>query len=246
MQGPSYLALVGFHLRELGRYPRTLSRLLRRPTRIRLRGVWLELGDEVSESSRQLLYSERYERGESRCVILALAREDVVLEVGAGIGYLSALCALRLGSEKVHTYEANPKLIPVIARNHRLNGVTPCVFNAMLAGQTGTTRFFPAENFFSSTGVVTDSALPGIDVPTLSVREEFARIRPTFVLMDIEGGESSLVPLIDWTGVRKLAIELHPHLLGAAGMKQVLSQLESAGFSEHRFLSSHRKRFFFK
>ncbi len=246
MQGRSSLALVGFHLRELGRYPRFLSRLILRPTRMRLRGVWLDLGAEMSKAARRLLYSERYERGESRCVILTLTPDDVVLEVGSGIGYLSALCALRLGSGRVHTYEANPDLIPVIVRNHSLNGVSPSVSNAMLADQTGVTRFFPAENFFSSTGVETSSAPPGIQVATLSVREELARIRPTFVLMDIEGGESSLVPLIDWTGVRKLAIELHPHLLGEAGVNRVLGQLASAGFREHRMLSSHRKRFFSK
>ena len=64
--------------------------------------------------------------------------------------------------------------------------------------------------------------------------------------MDIEGGEGDLVPLIDWSGVRKLAIELHPELLGAAGMKAILATLAAAGFEESRLLSGKRKRYFYK
>ena len=176
--------------------------------------------------------------------MLNLSDDDVVLEVGSGLGYLSALCALRLGSQNVRTYEANPELIAVIARNHALNGVAPEVVNAMLSEVAGTTRFFPSENFFSSSGLAEGSGSRSIQVPTLSARDEFRDFRPTFVLMDIEGGEALLVPHIDWTGVNKLAIELHPDVLSARAIDDVLNHLRDAGLREHPLLSSHRKRFF--
>jgi FkbM family methyltransferase len=250
MQRVSLLSFLGAHLRDLGRYPRFLFRLLTRPERVRLRGAEIELGERTSKALRRLLYSERYERGESRCVVLNLSPDDVVLEVGAGIGYLSTLCALRLGSERVHTYEADPSLIAVIRRQHALNHVAPQVHNAMLAEGSGTASFFVSANFFSSSATAPHAAeqagTPRLEVPTLDARVEFARIRPTFVLMDIEGGEAALVPIVDWSSVRKLAIELHPHILGASGMKAVLEQLQAAGFHESRLLSSNRKRFFYK
>ena len=237
------LPLLASHLGDLGRYPRYLWR---RPDRVRLRGVTFELDAETSPTLRRLLYSERYERSESRCAAVALSADDVVLEVGSGLGYLSTICALRLGSERVHTYEADPALIPGIRRHHARNGVAPAVHNAMLAGSTGSAPFFVAEHFFSSSASAPHPETPGLEVPTLDVRAEFARLRPTFVLMDIEGGEGDLVPLIDWSGVRKLAIELHPELLGPEGMKAILATLATAGFRESALLSGKRKRYFSK
>ena len=111
------LRLLASHVGDFGRYPRFLWRLWRRPDRVRLRGVTFELDASTSPTLRRLLYSERYERSESRCAAVALAPDDVVLEVGAGLGYLSTICALRLGSERVHTYEADPALIPRIRRH---------------------------------------------------------------------------------------------------------------------------------
>ena len=104
---------------------------------------------ETSPTLRRILYSERYERSESRCAVVALSPDDVVLEVGSGLGYLSTICALRLGSERVHTYEADPGLIPRIRRHHALNGVAPEVHNAMLAGSTGSASFFVAAWFLA-------------------------------------------------------------------------------------------------
>lgn len=240
------LPLLASHLGDLGRYPRYLWRLWRRPDRVRLRGVTFELDAGTSPTLRRLLYSERYERSESRCAAVALSADDVVLEVGAGLGYLSTICALRLGSGRVHTYEADPGLIPAIRRHHALNGVAPQVHNAMLAASSGSAPFFVAAHFFASSATAPHPETPGLEVPTLDVRAEFARLRPTFVLMDIEGGEGDLVPLIDWSDVKKLAIELHPELLGPEGMRSLLATLAAAGFKESRLLSGKRKRYFYK
>ncbi len=240
------LPLLASHVGDLGRYPRYLWRLWRRPDRVRLRGVTFEIDAETSPTLRRLLYAERYERSESRCAVVALSPGDVALEVGSGLGYLSTICALKLGSERVHTYEADPSLIPAIRRHHARNGVAPQVHNAMLAERTGSAPFFVAAHFFSSSATAPHPETPGLEVPTLDVRAEFARIRPTFVLMDIEGGEGELVPLIDWSGVEKLAIELHPELLGPEGMRAILATLANVGFAESRLLSGKRKRFFYK
>ena len=78
--------LLASHAGDLGRYPRYLWRLWRRPDRVRLRGVTFEIDAETSPTLRRLLYSERYERSESRCAVVALSPDDVVLEVGSGLG----------------------------------------------------------------------------------------------------------------------------------------------------------------
>lgn len=241
----SLFSLLTFHLRELSRYPRYLWRCLFQPSVISIAGLRVGVGPETTAATRKLLYSERYERGERRCVSLALEQGDVVLEVGAGIGFLSALCARQIGSARVHAYEANPELMGVIRRTHRLNEVEPTVVCAALGEQDGRARFYVSPEFFSSSsepeGV---DHVRSIEVEVRDVNEVMSRLRPTFLIIDIEGGERELVPLIEWASVRKLAIELHPKQLGEDGVRDIVGQLARAGFRQHRLLSSRRKRFF--
>jgi FkbM family methyltransferase len=231
-------------LRALAAKPLAAWRGIRKPAQTRLHGVLLDTGPEVPAATRRLIYSGGYESGEARTVIGHLAPEDVVVELGAGNGFLSTLCALRIGSERVFTYEANPDLLPVIERTHAANGVRPTVTWAFLGEGEGQGEFHVAPNYLSSSlGGHLDEARP-VSVPRLDVRSEFARRRPTFVIMDIEGGELDLVPRIDWSPIAKLAIELHPRILGESGMRTVLEALRAAGFREDRWISTTRKRYF--
>lgn len=240
-------SLLSFHLRELLRYPRYAWRIIAKPKVVNVGGVLFSLDPGASKSLRHLVYSERYERGERRCVMAALEVDDKVLEIGTGAGYLSALCAKKVGSERVVGVEANPELFALIRRNHELNGVAPEIIHGMLGSEDGVATFYIDGEFVSSSAApVAGRSRKAIDVPVLSVAKVVGRVDPTFVLMDIEGGEAELVPEIDWARVRKLAIELHPQSLGPDGMATVLEHLRSVGFRQSRALSSNRKRFFYK
>ena len=59
-------ARVRWSWNALARHPRHAWRLLTRPSRVRLHGVWLALGDDATPAFRRALYAERYERGEAR------------------------------------------------------------------------------------------------------------------------------------------------------------------------------------
>src|SRR2546425_11253511 len=63
----------------------------------------------------------RYEQDEFRLIEQVLSPGDVVLEVGAGLGLVSAYCAKRLGSSRVFAYEANPDLEACIRETYSLN-----------------------------------------------------------------------------------------------------------------------------
>jgi len=231
-------------LSDLTRYPRYAWRLLVRPRRIRLHGVRLALDEETPRNVRRLLYSERYERGEARCIAAGLERDDRVLEIGAGQGFISTLCARRIGSDRVVSIEANPALLPAIRRTYELNAVTPRLLHGVLGEGDGTARFHLEEHFLSSSQRQRSPAAAAIEVPRLDAGRIVAEARPTFVVIDIEGGEAELVPLIDWTGVRKLALEIHPDLLGPAPTAAILGHLASLGFHEVRWLSTTRKKLF--
>ncbi len=229
--------------REIGRYPRYWVRLVRKPDHLRVHGVNLEIGDRVNEKIRNDLYAERYERGEARCVVTRLERDDVVLEIGAGMGFISALCARLIGSERVTSYEADPALIPIIRRTYELNGVAPTLVNAVLADHEGTASFFVEEHFVSSSTRRGSGASREIAVPQLDVNEEIRRIRPTCLIMDIEGAESELLPCMDLCAFRKVIIEFHPRTLGRERFQELLALLAAQGFAVHRSISTRRKKY---
>ena len=229
--------------REIGRYPRYWARLLQRPDRLHVHGVCLEVGERVTPKIRNDLYAERYERGEARCVVARLERDDVVLEIGAGMGFISTLCARLIGSERVTSYEADPTLIPTIRRTYELNGVEPTLINAVLADQEGTASFFIEKQFVSSSTRPRSQAAREVAVPQLDVNAEIRRVRPTCLIVDIEGAESDLLPCIDLRAIRKIIIELHPRSIGHARTKELLALLAAQGFAVHRSISTTRKKY---
>lgn len=66
----------------------------------------------------------QWERGLHEAVLSLLAPGARVVEVGANIGYYTLSMALRVGAEgQVTAFEANPRMVGLIERSVRLNGV---------------------------------------------------------------------------------------------------------------------------
>lgn len=246
METAGWVAHLRWELASLARYPRYAWRLATRPERVRLHGVELALGADATPALRRALYAERYERGEARCVSFGLAPDDVVLEIGAGVGFLSTLCALRVGSERVTAVEANPALLPRIRATWAANGVAPRLVHGVLAREAGEAELFVAPEFVSSSlrPAGDTAAQARVRVPRLDVNALLRQLAPTFLAIDIEGGEAELLPAIDWHGVRKLALEVHPQHIGEEATRALLALLADQGFREQRSVSSARKKLF--
>lgn len=227
----------------LFRYPRYWWRSWRQPSAVTVYGVQLALGPYVTPDIRTSIYAERYERGEARSLTRRLEASDVVLEIGAGIGFLSTLCALRIGSERVFTYEANPALIEVIEKTYALNGVRPTLTHGTLAGEEGMAEFFVDKEYVASSLIRLSEDVEVVEIPQFDVNAEIARISPTMVVMDIEGAEHDLVPVIDWSEIEKVVIDIHPEWIGEDRAAEVVTMLEDAGFTVDRWLSGTRKKY---
>ena len=191
---------------------------------------------------RRDLYAERYERGEARWLMWELEPDDVVMEIGGGLGFLSTLSALRIGSDRVFTYEANPDLIPAIERTYELNGVAPELVNGILAAGEGSAEFFADRDFVASSMHRRSGSAAAISVPRFDIDREMERIQPTFLVVDIEGAERELVPLVDWRPICKVIIDLHPHVIGEAATAEVLAVLTDSGLEIDRRLSTTTKK----
>lgn len=174
----------------------------------------------------------RYEGGELLAAEAVIRPGDRVLELGAGLGLVSARAA-QLGAE-VTALEANPDLIPLIRETHGLSGVADRVrlVNAAVTPRpAGPLPFYRRRDFWASS--LSPAPAGWIDETTVATRDIAALIeetRPTVIVCDIEGGERGLFAGADLSGVRALIVEIHPKVYGALGVKQLFDDLSAQGF----------------
>lgn len=219
-----------------------------------LRSRGMEFPDDpaiIDQKIRRALRQDVYEDKEAHAVSRKVRTDDVVMEIGAGIGYMSTLAAKVCGAREVHTYEANPALIPYIRRVHRLNGVNVELNNALLGPEPGEATFYVRENILASS---MDPNPEGEDSPVVSthtlevrdIRAEMARIKPTAFIVDIEGAEAHLIPHADLSTVRLVVIELHPQWIGEAGTHAVFKAMMDAGLTYFPWPSAKKVVVFMK
>lgn len=223
-------------IRTKGRTARRLRKLVRplyKPDFADNFGVLLPLRHSlITPGIAKEIYFGDYEKKEATIVSKRLEAADVVMEIGAGIGFLSAYCAKQIGSERVFAYDANPALADIVAKTYAANGVRPSFRTAMLGRGAGKERFFVDEEFWaSSASQIASNKAKEITVDRIDLNEEIARIRPTFLIVDIEGGEADLFALADLSGVQKICVETHAHVLGNSGVTNMLANLFQQGFN---------------
>jgi FkbM family methyltransferase len=207
---------------------------------VELSGVKLRLTPYVDRRVLDAIVEGSYEADELEMVKQRLAPDDVVMELGTGLGLLSTFCAKRIGSARVFTFEANPALEPIIRSTFTLNGVSPTLEMRAVGPRAGTVTFHVPPDFWGASTVKYRHART-ISVPMTPFNEHTARIRPTFLIIDIEGGEYELVSGMDLSGVRMIAIELHPTIIGREKTQAVLGAFESQGFSQDASLSTRER-----
>lgn len=200
-------------------------------TPIELDGLRIPLGPHLSGEVLDQLARGRYERAERAALRAKLRPDDVVMELGSGIGVLSAYCARVVGSSNVFTFEANPALEVPIRALYRENDVSPTLEICMLGDRHGEERLYVHNAFWASSTAISQASSSTVTVPVRPFDEAMHEVSPTFLVIDIEGGELGLLPALRLDGVRTVVLELHPALIGEDGCAAVLGAIEDAGFA---------------
>lgn len=199
----------------------------------------------ITDEDARWIDKEGYEGHEIRGAMHVTTPEDRVLELGTGLGIVSGAVALNCQPQAVLSFEANPDLLPHIRELHRVNRLenTISVENAVLCGtgpRPALIDFNIAGDFRSSSLLKRGKApVQTIKVPTAGFAEVVAGFRPSVLLMDIEGGELSLLRDADLSAFRAVIIEFHPGAYSDEGMEECKNILVSAGFDP---LESHSTR----
>jgi FkbM family methyltransferase len=177
----------------------------------------------------------RYELSEAEAAQTLLRADDRVLELGGGVGLISAIAA-KIAAHVV-TVEANPRLVEFIGRVHKLNGVTATCINAIVSGAEGArkAKFYLRKDFWvSSMSPEPADYLEAVELEVIDVATLVKTHRPTVLIVDIEGGEMNLISR-DWTeGVRLIMMEVHPKQTGLEGVQKIIDFFTSCGFTVTR------------
>jgi FkbM family methyltransferase len=181
------------------------------------------------------LQSGEYERPEIYGLSTVVRPGDRVLELGAGLGIISALAGRAAGqSGQVLSYEANPALIADTQAFFAANGVANVTMvNAVLVKEPD-----PKPRQFHLAGSFAESSLLGVEGRgsrgKVTVRAEcmsqvLTDYKPDVLICDIEGAEVDLFPAFPTSTLRAAVIELHPDRLSPAQIQSIHDGMAALG-----------------
>ena len=208
-------------------------RKLVRPRTVTNGGLKIFLGEQADSSYARSIYRDTHEAEERTIVERNLDTDDTVLECGAGMGVVTALCCQRVGSDRVHAFEANTKLEPVLRQTFALNQVSPHLEMKMVSLEGGEQEFFAADRFVVSSRYSNSDQYAGEQqqLDSVAIQTLIDQLKPTFLIMDIEGAEVDLASdQLNLHSLQKLCIEMHPHIVGDEAISRLVSHLIRQGF----------------
>jgi FkbM family methyltransferase len=200
-----------------------------------LRGLTLYLPEAALKGNlERALSSGRYENHEADALLQHLRPGDRLLDLGAGLGFICALAAGVLGEAAVFGVEAGPETVKLARKNLAANGFTGVkLMRGAVVGEGGGGVEFGQRPAFWASGLKGPEGWPEnaevIRVPARPIGKLLAKLAPTVICCDIEGGELEVLtqPL---PGVRLVVVETHPQVYGAAGVERIAAGLRAQGF----------------
>jgi FkbM family methyltransferase len=196
------------------------------------------------------LISGKYEQGENSIMNETLDANDILLELGSGVGYNSIYAKKFIGCN-VFTFEGNPELIPIILNNSKLNKTDISVFNKILVieNKKKYVEFKVAEHYTGSSLGDLDpqtNLRNKYDIETITIKEVINQILPTYFMCDIEGGELEIFENCDFlqnSSITKILIEFHPRVLGETKTIELINNIIKQGY--HLRFDKYPKKYCF-
>jgi FkbM family methyltransferase len=145
--------------------------------------------------------------------LLPLRKGDTVMDCGAYIGTFTA-AALEQGAKWAVCYEAAPKNAELLRGNMERYGDRVSICEYALVAGNGLEIELTMSGFSGANSVIpSPNRKKHITVPAVNFRGELARIKPTVLKIDIEGGEYPILDTLKSGDLRRLNaifIEFHP------------------------------------
>jgi FkbM family methyltransferase len=199
---------------------------------------------DLSDWIQRNVYLGSYERQETTWVLRQLRRGGTFVDVGANIGYFTALAARIVGSTgRVLAFEPSPYAFPRLQRMIHGNGLTQCTaLNAGLSDREGELDLYwnPELRNHSPTmspgGGTTHARVPVRPLDEVLSEQNIDGI--DLMKLDVEGHEPHVLRGAERTlrdrRIAALMIEINDHWLAEHGSsrEQLLNQISAAGFEQ--------------
>lgn len=188
---------------------------------------------DVSPIIWESIVSGQYEAKEVRSVRTLLRPGDRVLELGSGLGIITTVMA-QTPDVQIWSFDANPHVINLARKTAEVNGVQNTKFEhgLLTASETTDHTFYIRQDFWMSSLLENQGPYETTISITSSNIDEFISEKAVNVLvMDIEGAERELLSAACLNGVDRVFLELHDHLYGLAGVRNIFVAMDKLGFS---------------
>lgn len=171
--------------------PVYIFRKIFKPTMVKTAGVYL-MTNNLPYTTKEIIYKSGWESQERS--ILSQLKQPIrtVLELGTCLGFLSFYIEKKFNPDRIVSVEANPDLIDIIKLNAKLNNSKLELVNVII-GNEKEYSFFISENLMSSSLTRNPTSQKEVKVKGLSLNDLFKLIEPELFIIDIEGGEYSLL-----------------------------------------------------
>ena len=180
---------------------------------LKIHGVQITVRKDYSRIIQSAIINGTYERSEAKLVQEHISPEDIVVDIGGGIGCIGCLAAKKAYLGSVFAIEANPEIASHYSANIQLNNIkNATVINAVLSDADGVCDFYVSHDFWASSLTPCKNLKKKIIVPKLKAESFIQKIKPTVILLDIEGGEFDLLanPVFkNFDSPLKLICEIH-------------------------------------
>jgi FkbM family methyltransferase len=189
----------------------------------------------LSPVIERALAKGHYEGTEVEMACALIRPGDCVLELGAGLGVVSASIRHRTKAGRIVCFEANPRLVPYIRKVHTLSGADKIELrNAVVlpSPPSTTISFHLHKDMWASalSDAAARNAVETVLVPTERLTDVLAEVAPDVLVMDIEGAEMDILEAEDLGPIKRMVVELHPDRYGPSGLSRALAAIDMHGF----------------
>jgi len=179
-------------------------------------------GDKIfldEKDSLLLSINKIYEKNETNFVKDSVNKGDIVIDIGANIGYYTLMFAKLVGDTgKIYAFEPDPKNFSILEKNIQVNGYNNIILEKKaVSNKLGKSTFYVSENSAGSSMHKPNNYAVNeiyVDLITLDNYFEVNSITPDFIKIDIEGYElnalKGMESILQSSDKTKIMIEYNP------------------------------------
>jgi len=219
-----------------------------RPEIIKIHNVNVQYNSKIITSNiLKFIVSGGYEKDEKSIITKNIKGNEIVLEIGCGIGVVSTLIAKSLTHGRLYAFDANPVLVDITKSCLKLNQALGEVLHGILLNNnlSDAIDFYIHEEFWSSSTQRSCGTIRKIKTPVYCLNKFLEDNSIDTLVVDIEGGEVELFEETDLSRINKMIIEVHPEKVDPLLIGKMIYKISEQKLYLN-LLESTRRVFFFE